>query len=354
MRNLVIVDDIDAHLQELATAVAKELNGEQPEIRRWAPAEKEDSKANFDRLVDEETILVVTDYDLTSNGRTGLFGSSIVAWCQARAIPVGALPSEPNQYEIRIPTDADKAGKYIAGVYRGFRQIRSALEASAGLLEKKSPIAVLAEILERPREENQLALYGMRLASANAALLDQINAASPANVEPSVDDKKKLLCYVVGHLLLNVILRFPGPILNQRALAAYVAVNASEEAILATLFKAAQYNGPFCDVEPYYWLSDVDSVLNEMTALLPSELSPETRGELHREAIELRLGKKLPRPECNRCNGVNGGFLCPFTQRTVCQLPYCSVGSSGWIPQGARLCRIEKDFYDEWAPMLGF
>jgi len=359
MPNLLLIDDEQPHLAELVAALETELRKDDVEIRQWVPQMGDDAERSFNERVDPNTSLVITDYNLTDNGQTGLFGSTIVGWCQARAIPVGdfsranrsPLPKQPNQYEIRIPSDANSAAKYIAGTFRGFVQIQRALDSAPELIKKKrSPVSVLSEILGRPKEESRFALYGGRVGAANAALVDIVTLDGDA----SEASKRKLTCYIVGHLLLNVILRFPGPLLNERVLAAYLAIADAEIGKVKDLFAKALYNGPFSDIGPFYWLSDVDAVLDDISRAAQSDSKAETSGQLNREAVESKLRAKLARHECPRCKGLNGGFFCPFTNRTVCQLPYCSVGSNGWIPQGARLCRIEKDFYDEWAPMLGF
>jgi hypothetical protein len=192
------------------------------------------------------------------------------------------------------------------------------------------------------------------MGTANAALVEKIMSAVSPEVEPTGTDKRRLLTYVIGHLLLNIILRFPGPLLNRRALAAYFAVAEIETARIESLFAESLYKGPFSDIGPYYWLSDIDNLLTKFGNDLSLQSNSETQGELNRAVVEAKLGQNLTRHECRRCNGQNGGFLCPFTQKTVCHLPTCSVGSSGWIPPGARLCRVEKDFYEEWSPILGF
>jgi hypothetical protein len=152
---------------------------------------------------------------------------------------------------------------------------------------------------------------------------------------------------------LNAVLRFPGPILSSRALAAYVGSGEPEELVIGDLFSEAQYSGPFSGLARYFWLSKVDEKLRELISALPQGFNAETHGEMNREALELHLGRKLTRHDCPRCAGQNGGFLCPFTRRTVCQRPDCSVGSNSWVPPGAKLCRVERDFYEEWAPILG-
>jgi len=359
MPNLVLIDDNEANLQELTRSLTPALAGQNVEIRQWVPRPGDVAERRFEELVNLETGLVITDYNLTDNGLTGLFGSTIVAWCQAKAIPVGdysraihnVLPEEPNQYEIRIPANPELAAPYIAGTFRGFLRIRQALDAAPRLLTKKrSPVSVLSEILGRPEEESRFALYGSRVGASNSALIRLVTAGG----ETRAETKRRYVSYLVGHLLLNAILRYPGPILNRSALTAYLAVAESEITKIEPLFTNALYSGPFSDIENYYWLSDVDIAFAGMDRNAVSEDGPETVGQLNREAVEAVLKTKLVRHGCSRCQGLNGGFICPFTHRAVCQLPTCSVGPNSWIPQGARLCRIEKDFYDEWAPMLGF
>ncbi len=142
--------------------------------------------------------------------------------------------------------------------------------------------------------------------------------------------------------------------MGANVLASYLAASTDEVEDLAKLFAEAKYQGPFDQVDQFFWLSDVDSRLDAFISELGDAPQVETQGELRRLAVERRLQRELKRHGCTRCNGKNGGFWCPFTDRAVCQLPECSIGSNAWIPQGARLCRIEKDFYDEWAPVLGF
>jgi hypothetical protein len=359
--SILLIDDNPDLLKALRIELESVMKPGEAEIRAWIPKKEEaDPLAVFTSKIDSDTELVITDYDLTAQGRTGLFGSIIVSWCQAKAIPVGdfsrnsasILPREPNLFELRVPGDKQKAGAFIVNVARGFRVIRERLKATSALMKKRSPAAVLAELLGVPDLSSQFSLYGAR-PGATGTLLDRILRTAPEEVDPTDDDKRQLLVYLLGHVLLNSILKFPGPIVSRRALAAYVGCSDSEGDELDKLFANAVYSGPFSELDRYFWLSKVDETLQKYEEALPKEVEPETYGELHRTALEKKISRLLARHPCNRCDGKNGGFLCPFTNRTVCQRADCSVGSSGWLPQGARLCRIERDFYEEWAPILG-
>lgn len=358
--SIVIIDDNEELLQRLEQELAPHVAGDDVIIRAWRPNDGEDPYARFQGLVDGSTVLVVTDYDLTKTGLTGLFGVSIVSWCQARFIPAGDfsrgnltnLPREPNLFELRVPTDIGEAARYTNTMYRGFRDLRVILESDAiDLTSVRSPAEVLAAVIGRPHLEGQLALYMSLLGAANASLLDSLRSAfSGEEVDRSY--KVRLLTYVVGHVLANAVLRYPGPILSEKALCAYLGTVGEEAPAVKDLFSAATYEGPFSTDVQYYWRSDVDGVIAENDDSI-DDVVFETSGEFNRAVVEGVLGRPLNRHECSRCGGIKGGYLCPFTGRTVCERSDCSVAANSWIPLGADLCRVERDFYDEWSPLLG-
>ncbi|HEX4133899.1 MAG TPA: hypothetical protein VHY84_04685 [Bryobacteraceae bacterium] len=362
--SILFIDDDEKVLDELVAATNTLLSGDTVDIRKWVPTGVDlDPLPVFNSKVDEGTILVVTDFDLTAGGTLGLFGSTIIGWCQAKLIPVGDysrrnvgnLPLEPNPFELRVPNKTEQAAAYLANIFRGFRDIREQSATNASLLKaKRGPAAVLSEMLGAQTLENQLAQYNLRLSTSNATLLATIQrTVEQAEGDSAAVEKRLVTNYIVGHMLLNAVLRFPGPIISSQALCAYVGVGDSETAALCGFFEVAAYVGPFSGMGKFFWLHKLDEILAPLLDALPSDLAGDTGGEFHREALELHLNRKLARHRCARCAGMNGGFWCPFTQATVCQKAECSVASSGWIPQGATLCRIERDFYDEWSPIVG-
>ena len=361
--SILLIDDKSDLLDELRQAIEERLKAGEADVIAWRPTDGTNPKSEFDRLRRENDLrLVVTDADLTE-GRLGLFGAAVVEWCQSEAIPVGdfsrgdagALPKEPNLFELRVPVASnEEAASYVVALYRGFETIRSAIAQDASLASRRSPASALAALLGAKNDESQFAQYGTRYGGANSALIDRLAATAPKDKKPTDRDRKAMLSYIMGHLLLNAVLRFPGPIINRNALVAYLAVDISEHVDVEPLFEAARYSGPFNELGPYFWTSKVDAILANFEKQLPANQQSETPGEMNRNSVEWKLGRKLARPQhCERCHGKNGGFFCPFTSRTVCQLPDCSVVSNQWIPQGARLCRIEREFYDEWSPILG-
>lgn len=357
-KSIAIVDDARAQLAELETKLATILVGEDVQVRSWAPKSGDDAEAELAKLVNGGTGLVVTDYDLTGNGSMGLFGATVVAWCQARLIPVadfsrnnaGQLPSEPMLFELRVPSDLNEGAHYAARLYLGFRDLADALgRTDTGAF--RSPAEALATVLERPKLENRLSLYTSLLGAASPSLLERMKGAFAADPVAVAAEKNRLLSYVLGHLLVNAVLRYPGPILSDKALCAYAAVNYAEREELSQFFAKAVYAGPFAADHGFYWRSEVDDVLEALE--VDEAPNVENPGALRRSIVETALGRRLARHECARCLGENGGYLCPFTHKTVCERRDCSVGSTSWIPSGADVSRVDRDFYDEWAPFLG-
>lgn len=361
--SILLIDDKAEVLDGLETQLAHQLP-DGVEVRRWMPGvDGDDPEKKFGSLVDGETVLVATDYDLTGNGMKGLFGLTIVGWCQNRSIPVGDfsrghtrdLPDEPNLFELRVPPNDFEGARYIAAAVEGFMHIRGAFEEDATLLDAGQNLAtILGSVLGRPHLDTEFALYMTRLGSSNASLLQRLRdfAAPPEAVER--EEKAQVLTYVLGHVLLNAVLKFPGPILSERALCAYLATTEAEAEVIAPIFEGAVYTGPFASGARCYWREDVDRILDGFAEPIAQQQFAGF-GDFNRAALTVAIGREPAAHTCDRegCGGRKGGFLCPFTHRPVCERGDCSVPSSSWIPQGAQLSRVERDYYDEWAPLLG-
>ncbi|NWE53816.1 hypothetical protein [Brevundimonas sp. P7753] len=359
--SILLIDDNEQLLASLSAKLRERLGNEPVEIALWTPATvDEDPEASFKNRIDEKTVLVVTDYDLTSKGLRGLFGVSIVAWSQMAAVPVGdfsrghrdSLPKEPNLFALKVPNNDEDGATFIAAIYAGFRDLASGLDAQPDLLKDKRSLAgVLAALMGRPHLESQFALYMSRLGAANAGLIERLRTMN-ADGGDDLQPMQKLMTYILGHVLANSILKFPGPILSDNALAAYCATSNNESDALAELFHDARYGGPFSQVGRFYWREDVDGIIDAMSADVAVD-GGAGFADFNRAVVQARLARVLAVHECGRCGGEKGGFWCPFTKRPVCERADCSVPSSSWIPQGAQLTRVERDFYEELAPLMG-
>ena len=359
--SVLLIDDDQESLDHLAHRLRAQL-GTDAELVIWRPSTADGpTREAFDERINQRTALVITDYDLTTS-INGLFGLSIVGWCQSKSIPVGdfsranldALPREPNLFELRVPTNIEQASQFINNMFRGFHHIRLWLEGHPDILtQPRSLAAVLAILLEKPQSESMFAAYMTKLGAANSALLQTITRFADPDQLPTEEDKARLLTYVLGHVLANAVLKYPGPIVSLEALCAYFGTDLEEGVALSALFDGARYDGPFGHSAHYFWHEVVDAILDDMPGGLENEQF-ESFAEYNRRAVEFHLDRPLARHPCDRCGGVKGGFWCPFTMRAVCERGDCSVPASSWIPSGAQLSRVEKDFHDEWAPILGY
>ena len=359
-RAILLIDDELDKLKSLAGRVRGRVEG--AEVNEWYPREDENPAEAFDRMAKEGTVLVVTDYDLTTAVK-GLFGHSVVAWCRNQFIPVGdfsrghrdALSTEPDLFELRVPRDEEDAVGYIVRMFEGFRQIRDGIEQSPGLLSQGgSPAQVLAALLGREDLESQLGPYLSKPGLFNSSLLDTLTSGEHGKVRAKAPEKIKLLTYILGHVLVNAVLKYPGPILAEGPLCAYLATSSKDIEKVAGLFENARYTGPFDDGERLFWRDEVDAVVEKLARELKIEDSEYgSFGDYHRGVIDKALGGSMARHGCDRCDGVKGGFWCPFTKQAVCERSDCSSTASSWIPSGAYACRVERVFFDEWSPILG-
>jgi hypothetical protein len=351
---IVIIDDDEEHLESLKAEITANLGDAGGEVITWRPKFEDDVLQAFDGLVADGVTLMVTDYDLTKKGPPGFFGDSIVAWCQQRAIPVGDysrgnrahLPNKPNLFEFRFPSTVKEAGPGIAAIYRGFRAIRGALDANPNLLSAPSPANMLADMLHHPSAVAQFSMYTPQI-GVNASLVDLVKESRLP------DERKALAAYILGHVLFNSVLRYAGPILDPLTLCSYFAIDDAEVERITPLFAQATYDGPFAELGPYFWRDQVDGIIEEWVQHSAAEYTGDP-ASYRRAILQEIIGEpQLTRYPCPRCGGERGGYRCPFTNAVVCELGECSIGSSGWIPQGADLTRVERTFFDETAPMLG-
>ena len=352
--SILVVDDTEEKLQELKRSLVERLPNF--EIRTWQPKDDECSpEVTFDSKIDNNTAMVVTDYDLTTTIK-GLFGLTIVAWCQKRCIPVGeftrlpgaSLPREPNLFELRVPIAGNSTVEYITGVVTGFSDLRTRINENPDVVTTGGSLAsILANLMERPYLESQFAAYMSRPNAANSFLFESLK--NETNKEDEAKDR--LFTYVLGHVLLNSVLKYPGPILSFEVLCAYLAIGSESFRQVKELFEDARYTGPFSENRDLYWRDEVDLILDNLGAELDTD-DQESFGDFNRKVVEEITEGKLASHECIRCNGRKGGFWCPFTNRAVCEMSDCSVPGSSWIPAGAQLCRIEREFFDEWSPIL--
>ena len=358
---ILLIDDDEDKLESLARKVRGKV--EAADVRTWYPNDNEDPSKEFAQNVSDGTVLVVTDYDLTTAIK-GLFGHSVVGWCRNQFIPVGdfsrgrreALSTEPDLFKFRVPHVEAEAVSYINRMFEGFRQIREGIETNPELLSGgRSPAQVLAKLLGRHDLESELGPYLSEPGLFNSSLLDTLKRSDQGSSGVSENEKTKLLTYILGHVLVNAVLKYPGPILAEEPLCAYLATSYEDIERVVPLFKSASYKGPFDCGERLFWRDKVDEVVEGLAKQVEVDDSGyDSLGDYRRAVVKKALGGSIAEHMCDRCQGVKGGFWCPFMKRAVCERGDCSSTASSWVPSGAYACRVERDFYDEWSPILGF
>lgn len=359
-RQVLLIDDEREKLESMVSQLRKRLDS--ATVRSWCPQEGENPSEVFQDLVGDETAIVVTDYDLTT-GVKGLFGHTVVGWCRSRFVPVGdfsrghrdALATEPDLFELRVPRDEREAIAHIVSMFNGFNRIREAIEQDPALLcSGSNPAQVLARLLDRENLESQLGPYLSKPGLFNSTLLDALAGGEHDDRDTSAEEKTRLLTYILGHVLVNAIMKYPGPILAEGPLCAYLSMSPEITDKLWVLFREAAYSGPFDGGERLFWRDDVDATVEHLAIEHNvDDSSLGSFGDYHRAVIEQALGGPLPTHGCTRCDGTKGGFWCPFTKRAVCERNDCSSSASSWVPAGAFACRVERSFFDEWSPILG-
>ena len=353
--NVLLIDDNSKYLGNINHALGKILEPQGIRINAWNPVQNDGNPAKvIKNYLKEDPVMVITDYDLSNEGLTGFYGPTIVHWCKSQLVPVGEYSpvskfgylEQPNLFDISVPRDHKVAPAHIASIVDGFISIRKFIEENSGLLKEKLSLSrILALLLGRDHLHLKFSPYieNIELASNNIILF--MNGTK--NV--SVQKLQVITTYIIGHVLLNSILKFPGPIISKQSLCSYLSVDSDNYSELEVVFNRALYQGPFCNIGPFFWREDIDNIMLENSNDILGNF--EEVGTFN-QAILQKLGVKVKPFKCNKCKGKNGGYFCPYTKKTVCELENCSVTSSTWIPRGFNICRIDKDFFESWRPLL--
>lgn len=352
---LLLVDDDRAKLDDLLQAVRNVAGNRGIHVDPWCPSKDEEGVADaIANRIRSNPTLVVADHDLTEYGPAGFLGDSVVAACRNAAIPVGDYSrkpqfelTRPDPFEFRFKMETtEAAAREIVNVLMGFHVLYTTLAEDPGHAAKGNWAAVLASILGRDDLSGTFAMYSMRSGAASHGIMDRMGKDAAA-------DKTRLYAYLIGHILHNSIMRYPGPLLDEQTVYSYLAIGEPDSAgreVFRDRFERARYEGPFSEFKDFYWQDRVEDIVLDIgdRAGLPDN---ENLDEYRRDAVLTVVD--APPHGCPRCGGRNGGYRCPYTLKTVCDRSDCSVPSSSWIPPGAYVTRVDREFHEEWAPMIG-
>lgn len=219
----------------------------------------------------------------------------------------------------------------LKAISKAFKSIEAALGARPELLEKQhSPTDVLAAVLGDPN----LSFEFLGYAAQNLTFF----AKPEEDSEEHLISETKRYATQLGYWLFNYILMFQGPILTQRAAAAFLNVE-PDEAIrceaFGQLLAEARYHGPFAEVEPYYW----------RTKLV--DLAANVGGDImsHERLQGVRLTRVDQDPDAVQA------FVCMISGEAITQDQ--AAPNPDWVPTGASEAKIKEEVLDELGPLAG-
>ena len=351
---ILLIEDNSEQMSKRLSALEKVLDDQDVCIDSWQPGQdgEDDYEAILQAKLKSRPTLVATDHALEEGGAHGFRSGSVITACRREAIPVGnysrtpVLLEEPNLFLFRFDDDPDEAAAQIAEIYSGFLELGQKINDDS-LSERKGWSRTLARLLGREDMAASFSLYSARNVGSFSTTIGHLEKTF------STDEAVRILeVYLIGHLLRNGILTFPGPIMDEFALCSYLACADDRAPELKKTFANARYLGPFGSTRFYFWQDDVDDLLEDMADELDAEGESDlSDDEFRREIVSSRFDPGTH--DCTRCNGTRGGFRCPYTKRSVCDRKDCSAASSSWIPTGAHLSRVEREYYERHAPLLG-
>lgn len=309
------------------------------------------------KLIEDYVGLIVADQELTqySNLRPAS-GETITAYAQSTGIPLclyeRGQSHEPSALSItrwkkwgkgRIILDesSHEFGRDCASLYHGFELIDLLVHKFGA--KDTTPGQLLAKILERPELSDRISQYG---AGEQGILEEIISFYEEASDSGSAGTTAILKRYpkVLGQWLLTSLLRFPGILMDQKTFAAYLRLDQSalDNKRVKKTFAKAEYEGPFCEINRWWWRDSVDEILR-------------TIGVDNAEAYaSSKANGALPKSICRETaegGQHSAGYICMISGDHVCDKH--SRGGISWFPAGADLARISTREYRKVGPFIG-
>lgn len=220
---------------------------------------------------------------------------------------------------------------WLLAVESGFSELNRLIRDKPDLLTMPlGPAGILATMLDHPSLKSDLLGYTAQNFFFFGAPTGEDDDDPNKPTNPAAQATR------LGYWLINYILMFPGPILSAKAAAAYLNLKPSsfDLAQVRMLTKVAQYTGPFCGVDEFYWRDSLADLLDRLDGDIATAL------ELKDAQLE-RVDEEDP--------GASA-YLCLLTQEPIAEAD--AAPKLDWIPAGAQLARVKSDLYDQLGPML--
>lgn len=298
---------------------------------------------------EEDIICIVSDHDLSGLNNIRISESVLANACKKVSIPICTyhrqskntteshkLRKSINQsrsFSIEIDITNKYAANEIISIAKGFLLLKNEINLKEIDELKKGPSFIISSILKKPELETNFSRYSSSNTLASDIIKNKNDFISDGNL------LKIKIPFILGCWLYNYILPFPGVILNSIAAASFINLDVDSFNEYNELFNAAKYTGPFSENTNYWWRHDLDKILIENNCEDGVEL-------LQKHHITTASPCK-----CSVSQESPAGFYCLVTQLPISLEE--STGNLSWVADGADLCRINKEIYDQLAPMMG-
>lgn len=339
----------------------------------------------YDRIV-----LIVTDRDLSANSNhwSGLSQTAVSGAARQLGLPVaGYRRAKPNTVDgfKRIPGDglidldpdiAQRASQ-VGALAKGFVDLQARMQAwhegldeagqakpaakaagkvagksaaaaaakpaakrrSSAVMPMASPGALLAGILGQPTTAGHFDTF----ACGDQVTIGEILSFGQNKKARMSKQMQRRLVSALGVWLTDLVMKYPGVLVNQVAAASYLDIHTKDFAKpeVQKLFQAARYAGlPFeDDANPLWWRHLLDERISDAECTSGLELC-------HKEGH-----KKVRFCPCDEDDKLHAGYYCMATNT-----PLSAEKSSGrvrWFPPGADLARLKARIYRKLAPWIG-
>lgn len=243
--------------------------------------------------------------------------------------------------EFGSSSNLDAFCKEAVGIFDGCNQVHDFVESTIFRNFRKNakaksgtPSSWMCELLERPEIQTRLSLYG----AGDQQYLEGL-ATVDALKEP--ERASRIISSELSYWLWESILRFPGILLNQVAVASFLNIDEQSFAKkeIQSLFKKALYKGPFSSVSSRWWQDDLQALLNHNGVKSGLEFA-KSKGFSH-----------VSRCKCSVDPKEDAGYYCMLSEKPVSFKN--SMGKIPYFPPGADLARIANPEFAKVAPWAG-
>jgi hypothetical protein len=343
-------DEYDDLLSEIREAESVGLSIVDPDLDRdFGGQNGREAVENLMEEIGGYPLLTVLDWDL-SMGDGPITRDNIVSYCETNHIPLcvyhrmstglsderAVQEYEESRFKVD-PTSLADAGSKVGHIANGLHDITTTIsEVFDGEGDQPLPDLLDAPITVRGK-------------------LDQYSWGNPGVIksgqtEVSQDELVRRATTNQGYWILNELLEFPGALLNETALAAYLNVDHErfeQSTAYRVPFEDAKYSGPFGELHDWWWTPSIHEIRVE---------------QMDEEDAEPPLGPELfdrlgtPEIDVSHCTSDRGGghegarYYCIIKETPVCEEH--STAPEGWIPKGATRSRVSEEEYDRLKPWV--